>query len=89
MAFSPPFGMLMPERSVGSANYRYLYNGMEVQNKRLFTQDNFIKILKNNGFEINQDGNGIILNDGFKSKTKVLGNPSNNTNDRHGVPRYK
>ncbi len=25
--------MLMPERSVGSANYRYLYNGMEVDNE--------------------------------------------------------
>ncbi len=33
MAFSPPFGMLMPERSVGSANYRYLFNGMEVDNE--------------------------------------------------------
>ena len=33
MAFSPPFGMLMPERSVGSANYRYAFNGMEVDNE--------------------------------------------------------
>ncbi len=33
MAISPPFGMLMPERSVGSANYRYLFNGMEVDNE--------------------------------------------------------
>ncbi len=33
MAFSPPFGMLMPERSVGSANYRYAFNGMELDNE--------------------------------------------------------
>ncbi len=33
MAFSPPFGMLMPERSVGSANYRYFFNGMEQDNE--------------------------------------------------------